>query len=184
MNYADGSAIATRKLPSDPMSIDIVDPNLVYTGLRSGMVSLEDLRVPPGVGNVVGFGKTGKAVAKVKRVSDGAVPWGMIVSRLGDEVSGDTSTINDTDLGSYCYMMSGTGENHFTTSRGISTTICLILYVHPCLVGHTDEMGRVSVHHQAIHIYSQQDQTIVYEHGLPGRASVYSRRKRTEWVSG
>jgi len=80
--------MAKRRLSSDPMSTHIVDPNLVYTGLRTGNVILEDLRVQPGLLNFVArpTGK-GKAVARVHRLNDGAVPWGIVVSRLGDEVS-------------------------------------------------------------------------------------------------
>jgi WD repeat-containing protein 21A len=62
------------------------DSNLVYAGLRNGVVSLEDLRVEPGGVNRVGHTIKGKAVVGVKRLKDSAVPWGMVVSGLDSEV--------------------------------------------------------------------------------------------------
>lgn len=63
------------------------DPNLVFAGLRNGSVALEDLRVTSRQINRVGGTVKQKAVVGVRRLSDSAVPWGLVVSGLSDEVS-------------------------------------------------------------------------------------------------
>jgi len=75
-------------LTSDVLALHQTDPNLLFCGLRNGSVSLEDMRVQPNrMINRVGGTRKQKAVVGVKRLSDGAVPWGLVVSGLGDEVS-------------------------------------------------------------------------------------------------
>lgn len=75
-----------RRLVSDPLAIHQSDHDLVYAGLRGSTVSLEDLRIAPGMPNVVAAMPGGKAIVGVKRLKDSAVPWGLAASAMGDEV--------------------------------------------------------------------------------------------------
>lgn len=74
-------------MPSDALAVHQYSRDLVFTGQRSGLVTCEDLRVKPKSPVVVGGTRGRKAVVNVKRVQDGAVPWGLVVSGMGDEVS-------------------------------------------------------------------------------------------------
>ncbi|WVQ72245.1 hypothetical protein IAR50_001794 [Cryptococcus sp. DSM 104548] len=76
----------TRKLKSDALSLDQYTPDNLLVGQRSGEVILEDLRVQPGRGQVVGSTRKRKAVVGVKKVPDSAVPWGVVVSGMGNEM--------------------------------------------------------------------------------------------------
>jgi WD repeat-containing protein 21A len=76
-----------RRLVSDPLAIHQSDHDLVYAGLRGSTVSLEDLRIAPGIPNVVAAMPGRKAIVGVKRLKDSAVPWGLAASAMGDEVS-------------------------------------------------------------------------------------------------
>lgn len=75
-----------RCLPSDALSLHHHTPDLVYAGLRSSAILLEDLRVRAGVPNVVASMPRGKAVVGVKRLKDSATPWGLVASAMDDEV--------------------------------------------------------------------------------------------------
>lgn len=74
------------KMPSDVLSIDQVDCNLVYAGLRSSDISLVDLRVHERERRSVASMPRGKAVIGVKRLKDSVVPWGVLASGMGDEM--------------------------------------------------------------------------------------------------
>lgn len=74
-------------MPSDALAVHQYSRDLVFAGQRSGLVTCEDLRVKPKSPVVVGGTRGRKAVVNVKRVQDGAVPWGLVVSGMGDEVS-------------------------------------------------------------------------------------------------
>ena len=87
LNYDLKPRSTTRRVKSDVLAVDQYDPNLVMTGLRNGFVSLEDLRVESRNLNKVGHTVKGKAVVGVKRLNDGAVPWGLVVSGLDSEAS-------------------------------------------------------------------------------------------------
>ena len=87
VHYATKLSTTRRTLYSDVLAVDQAEPHLVFCGFRNGSVGLEDLRLQPGRWtNRVGGTKKQKAVVGVKRLSDGAVPWGLVVSGLGDEV--------------------------------------------------------------------------------------------------
>ncbi|GFZ44537.1 hypothetical protein JCM24511_02260 [Saitozyma sp. JCM 24511] len=75
-----------RRLVSDPLAIHQSGHDLVYAGLRGSTVSLEDLRIAPGMPNVVAAMPGGKAIVGVKRLKDSAVPWGLAASAMGDEM--------------------------------------------------------------------------------------------------
>ena len=51
------------------------------------MVTLEDLRVDQRTWNKIATTSRGKAVVGVKRLKDSAVPWGIAVSGMSDDVS-------------------------------------------------------------------------------------------------
>ena len=87
IRYADRFSLSPRHLPSDALALHHDTSDLLYAGLRNSMIILEDLRVPSGHTNVVASSKRGKAVIGVKRVKDSAVPWGLITTAMGDEVS-------------------------------------------------------------------------------------------------
>ncbi|WVO15980.1 hypothetical protein L204_103645 [Cryptococcus depauperatus] len=88
ISYAESDRVSAlpRKLASDALAIHHVGRDLVYVGQRSGMVVLEDLREKSRMPNVVGQTIVKKAVVGVKRIDDGAVPWGLIVSGMEDEL--------------------------------------------------------------------------------------------------
>ena len=82
-------------MPSDVLALDQASPDIVFAGLRSGKVAMEDLRVQPSRNriNPVGGTKRGKAVVGVKRLKDSAVPSGLLVSGMGDEVCACTGGV-------------------------------------------------------------------------------------------
>lgn len=88
MRYAEGVVTRRRAMVSDVLAIHHHDENVVFAGLRSGIVSMEDLRVTPAHKRVNKIAATqkGKAVVGVKRLKDSAVPWGLVVSGMGDEL--------------------------------------------------------------------------------------------------
>lgn len=79
--------MTSRKLPSDPLSIDFgTDRNVVYAGMRNSTVILADLRTPSVHPTALCRVPGGKAVVGVKRLEDGAVPFGLVASAMGNEV--------------------------------------------------------------------------------------------------
>jgi WD repeat-containing protein 21A len=86
VSYTSGIHCSRRTLQSDVLAVHQSDPNLVFAGLRNGSVALEDLRVTSRQINRVGGTLKQKAVVGVRRLSASAVPWGLIVSGLSDEV--------------------------------------------------------------------------------------------------
>ena len=86
---------SSRSVPSDPLAVHHATEHLVYAGLRNGRVVVDDQRTKGGRPQVVGKTTRGKAVVGVKRLNDGAVPFGLIVSALQDEVGVDLSTSDD-----------------------------------------------------------------------------------------
>lgn len=82
----------TRKLPSDPLALNHVNEDLVFTGLRNGSAHLLDLRSQPSATpNQIVRSVGGKAIVKVKRLDDSAVPFGLAVSAMNNEVSSPVS---------------------------------------------------------------------------------------------
>lgn len=80
--------VESRKLPSDPISLDFgKDANLVYAGMRNASVLLTDLRTPCVSSTSICRVPGGKAVVGVKRLDDSAVPFGLVASAMGNEVS-------------------------------------------------------------------------------------------------
>lgn len=130
LHYTDGLTTSVRPLPSDALSLHHWRPDLVFAGLRSSAILLQDLRVKPRIPNVVASMKRGKAVIGVKRLSDSAAPWGLVASAMGDEVSPRTtcSCASLTFL-SCCYSMFDLANHRFGSSRGTS-----INSSHPSLV--------------------------------------------------
>lgn len=87
VSYIEGLSTSHRPLPSDALSLHHDLPNLVFAGLRSSAILLEDLRVPTKIPNKIAYMRRGKAVVNVRRLKDSAVPWGLLASAMGDEVS-------------------------------------------------------------------------------------------------
>ncbi|WWD22685.1 hypothetical protein CI109_107178 [Kwoniella shandongensis] len=86
INYTDRLTSIHRRLFSDALAVHQTSRDLVFVGQRSGNVALEDLRISSRIQNVVASTQRGKAVVGVKRLSDAAVPWGLAVSGMGDEM--------------------------------------------------------------------------------------------------
>ena len=84
--YDDRMHTSTRDLPSDALSLHHSSPDLVFAGLRSSLVLLEDLRVQSRMRCVVALAANRRAVIGVKRLKDSAVPWGLVVSAMDDQV--------------------------------------------------------------------------------------------------
>ncbi|KAK8844761.1 hypothetical protein IAR55_006611 [Kwoniella newhampshirensis] len=86
INYTSRLTSTHRRLFSDALAVHQTSRDLVFVGQRSGNVALEDLRISSRIQNVVASTQKGKAVVGVKRLNDGAVPWGLAVSGMGDEM--------------------------------------------------------------------------------------------------
>ncbi|WWC90187.1 uncharacterized protein L201_005120 [Kwoniella dendrophila CBS 6074] len=86
LNYTTSLRSIPRRLHSDALAIHQTSRDLVYVGQRSGHVSLEDLRTSSRTQNIVASTIKGKAVVGVKRLSDSAVPWGLVVSGMSHEM--------------------------------------------------------------------------------------------------
>ncbi|CAD6588971.1 MAG: hypothetical protein TREMPRED_005223, partial [Tremellales sp. Tagirdzhanova-0007] len=84
--YDDRMHTSTRDLPSDALSLHHSSPDLVFAGLRSSLVLLEDLRVQSRMRCVVALAANRRAVIGVKRLKDSAVPWGLVVSAMDDQL--------------------------------------------------------------------------------------------------
>ena len=93
--YIDRLHTSKRDLPSDALSLHHSSPDLVFAGLRSSSVFLEDLRAQSKIPNVVAATAAGRAVIGVKRLKDSAVPWGLAVSAMDDQVRGELSSLVD-----------------------------------------------------------------------------------------
>lgn len=76
-----------RKLPSDALAIHHSSRDLVFAGLRSSAIVLEDLRTYTRGPNVVASLPAGRAVNGVRRLKDSAVPWGLAVSGLTNQLA-------------------------------------------------------------------------------------------------
>lgn len=88
VQYVEKFAFDHRNsFPSDPLALHQAEPNLVYAGLRSSTIVLDDLRVQSGLQTVVAKMPKGKAVIGVKRLKDSAVPWGLVASGMENDVS-------------------------------------------------------------------------------------------------
>ena len=84
--YIDRLYTDIRDLPSDVLALHHSSPDLVLAGLSSSSVLLEDLRVQSTTPNVVASTVEGRPVIGVKRLKDSAVPWGLVVSAMDDQV--------------------------------------------------------------------------------------------------
>ena len=93
--YADRLHTFKRDLPSDALSLHHSSPDLVFAGLRSSLVLMEDLRVQSRMPNVVAMAANRRAVIGVKRLKDSAVPWGLMVSAMDDQVRGSCISVVD-----------------------------------------------------------------------------------------
>lgn len=88
MHYGETLTLSRRHTTSDPLSLHQFDPNTIYAGLRSSQVTLEDLRSPPRHhSTTIAIMPGGKAVTGVRKLKDSAVPWGMLASAMGNQVS-------------------------------------------------------------------------------------------------
>lgn len=72
----------SRRLPSDPMRLHHTSTDLVWAGMRSGAILLDDLRTPQGRASSVGSMPRGRAVTGLKRLDDAAVPYGLIAAGM------------------------------------------------------------------------------------------------------
>lgn len=87
-------------MPSDPLAVSHVDRDLLYAGLRNGTAHLVDLRSPPSAHNQIVRSLGGKAIVNVKKVDDGAVPFGLAISAMNHEVSIKSHIVRS--LGCWC----------------------------------------------------------------------------------
>lgn len=87
-NDASPLTLSRRKTLSDPLALHHASRDHVYAGLRCSQVTLEDLRTPNRVAtpNIIATLPAGKAVVAVKRLKDSAVPWGLAVSGLCNQL--------------------------------------------------------------------------------------------------
>jgi hypothetical protein len=68
------------------MALDQACPNIVYAGLRNSDIHSIDLRqFDRGMTRIASLKH--KAVVGVKRLSDAAVPYGLLAAGMGDKVS-------------------------------------------------------------------------------------------------
>ena len=93
--YIDRLHTSKRDLPSDALALHHSSPDLVFAGLRSSSVLLEDLRAQSRIPNVVASTAEGRAVIGVKRLKDSAVPWGLVVSAMDDQVRDSCISVVD-----------------------------------------------------------------------------------------
>jgi hypothetical protein len=71
---------------SDVLALHQVSHDIVYAGLRNSGIGLGDFRVSNGI--IQPIATTGrKAITSVRRLQDSAVPFGLIASGMGDQVS-------------------------------------------------------------------------------------------------
>jgi WD repeat-containing protein 21A len=78
--------VRRRKLPSDVLAVHHASRDMVFAGLRSSAIVMEDLRVPSKQPNIVATLPAGKAVTGVQRLRDSAVPFGLAVSGLSHQL--------------------------------------------------------------------------------------------------
>jgi hypothetical protein len=82
-----------RLLPSDPLTIHQTCRDIRYVGLRNSQIIRSDLRTPSRGVDVISKMQRGKAVVKVQRLDDSAVPFGLLASGMCSEVSSLTTTM-------------------------------------------------------------------------------------------
>lgn len=76
---------ARRRLPSDPLALHQASRDVLFAGLRSSAIVLEDLRVARQTSSLATLPR-GKAVTAVKRLSDSAVPFGILAAGLDHQL--------------------------------------------------------------------------------------------------
>lgn len=108
--YTDHT-ISHRPLSSDPLAVHQTGPDIIFAGMRSAEVQLHDTRIHPAGRVIVGRTRMGKAVVGVKRLQDSAVPWGLLVSGMGNEV-------RDSRLDSVLQNTNGADGRCFSLIRG------------------------------------------------------------------
>lgn len=82
----DNLLSSARRLPSDPMRLHHTSTNLVWAGMRSGAILLDDLRTPQGRASLIGTLPRGRAVTGLQRLSDTAVPYGLVVAGMDHQI--------------------------------------------------------------------------------------------------
>lgn len=76
---------ARRRLPSDPLALHQASRDVLFAGLRSSAIILEDLRVARQTSSLATLPR-GKAVTSVQRLKDSAVPFGLLASGLDNQL--------------------------------------------------------------------------------------------------
>ncbi|CAD6564406.1 MAG: hypothetical protein TREMPRED_004976 [Tremellales sp. Tagirdzhanova-0007] len=109
--------MSKRKLPSDALALHHSSPDLIFAGLRSSSVLLEDLRVQSTTPNVVASAADGRAVIGVKRLKDSVVPWGLVVSAMDDPL-----LLFDVRFGKSPLIQFKGHRNSFPCSLGLTTS--------------------------------------------------------------
>ncbi|CAD6564400.1 MAG: hypothetical protein TREMPRED_004974 [Tremellales sp. Tagirdzhanova-0007] len=115
--YIDRLHTSKRDLPSDALALHHSSPDLVFAGLRSSSVLLEDLRAQSRIPNVVASTAEGRAVIGVKRLKDSAVPWGLVVSAMDDQL-----LLFDVRFGKSPLIRFKDHRNNFQSSLGLTTS--------------------------------------------------------------
>jgi WD repeat-containing protein 21A len=73
-------------MPSDPFRLHQTSTDLVYAGLRSGSIVVDDLRTPQNRTLTVGVLPTQRLVTGVRRLNDAAVPYGLVAAGLDSQL--------------------------------------------------------------------------------------------------
>lgn len=124
VDYANSMRATSRKVPSDPLALHQTSSTSIYYGLRNGAVHFDDLREKSGKSGQVARCIKGKAVIGVRKLNDGAVPFGLAVSALSHEVSPyPLNRRSTTNTPSCSYSTRASAHPHSTPYQTTSTTI-------------------------------------------------------------
>ncbi|TXT12411.1 uncharacterized protein COLE_02821 [Cutaneotrichosporon oleaginosum] len=78
----DNLILSSRRLTSDPWRLHQTSTDLVYAGLRNGNIIVDDLRTGQSRSSVVGTMPHKRLVTGLRRLSDSAVPYGLVAAGL------------------------------------------------------------------------------------------------------
>ncbi|BEJ14534.1 hypothetical protein CspHIS471_0403010 [Cutaneotrichosporon sp. HIS471] len=82
----DNLLLSSRRLPSDPYRLHQTSPDLVFAGLRSGSIVVDDLRTPQNKALTVGTMPTRRLITGLRRLNDAAVPYGLVAAGLDSQL--------------------------------------------------------------------------------------------------
>lgn len=82
----DNLLLSSRRLPSDPWRLHQTSTDLVFAGLRSGNIVVDDLRTPQNRTSTVGTMPRKRLVTGLRRLNDAAVPYGLVAAGLDSQL--------------------------------------------------------------------------------------------------